>query len=397
MRVGAAIVGINGAIATTLTAGLSAVRRGLAQPLGMVSELPEFTGLGLPGLDELVFGGWDIRLEPHADWARRHGLVPSELLSTISSDLESISVFEGPLIGVVPAALGLSGVNLARNVHSRRQALERLAADITAFRTENELDTVVVLNVSSTEPPLAHAPFWSDAGALARAIDDNDARITSSVLYAYAALREGCPYVNITPSEASDIPALSEVALGNGLPHAGKDLKTGQTLCKTVVAPMLRARNLRVEGWYSMNILGNDDGAVLTDPANRASKIATKLGVLEDLLGYDGFDHQVHIHFYAPRGDAKEAWDTIDFCGWLNTKMTLKINWLGADSALAAPLAVDLVRFAALAYHRGESGEMTHLAPFFKSPLGAAPPAFADQMRDLFAYAERVRVDMVDR
>jgi myo-inositol-1-phosphate synthase len=199
---------------------------------------------------------------------------------------------------------------------------------------------------------------------------ENDSWITPGMIYAYAAIRKGCGYINFTPSVNAELPALRELAQKTGAVVAGKDGKTGQTLYKTVLAPMFKARQLKVLGWYSTNILGNTDGAVLSSTDHRQSNAATKLAVLSNILGYEDIDHQVRIDYYRPRGDNNEAWDNVDFEGWLGHKMCMKINWIGSDSVLAAPLVIDLVRFAGYAARCGEKGMLTYLDMFFKSPYG---------------------------
>jgi len=244
------------------------------------------------------------------------------------------------------------------------------------------------VNIASTEPFAGLMPTHQSIGQFEEGLAKDDPAISAGMLYAYAALAAKVPYVNFTPSTTVDIPALMEFADVQGVVIAGKDGKTGQTLYKTVLAPMFQLRNLRVSGWYSTNLLGNDDGYVLSDPAHLQQKVASKLEALAPILGYDDVDHQVDIHYYAPRGDAKEAWDVIDFVGWLGAKMSMRVNWLGQDSILAAPLVVDLARLVWFAQQRGERGPATQLSAFFKTPLNTREHNFFEQTRNLMMYCD---------
>jgi myo-inositol-1-phosphate synthase len=251
------------------------------------------------------------------------------------------------------------------------------------------VERVVLLDLSSTARPLINASVQHHLDDFNRLLD---APISESLalnavnvgnLYAYAAISELCPCVNFTPSTTFDIPALITLAEQLKVPLCGKDGKTGQTLYKTALAPLFKQRALKVKGWYSTNILGNRDGEVLDQPEHRQTKIESKQNVLAELLGEDDFDHQVHIHYYKPRGDAKEAWDNIDFEGWFGVPMQMKINWLGSDSILAAPLAADLVRWMIYFHQRGDGGVISELASYFKSPLSFDHHHFFEQVTAL--------------
>lgn len=255
---------------------------------------------------------------------------------------------------------------------SQRSAVKAIRSDLRRYREEQQLDGLVMVNLASTERPadVSAGPLAS-LDALEAGLDADDARIGPAVLYAYASLREGVPYANFTPSVAVDAPALRELAQELDVPVAGKDGKTGQTLMKTVIAPGLRTRALHVDGWFSTNILGNRDGLALDDPASCRSKLDTKGSVLDDILGYPVEDHVVRIEYYRPRGDDKEAWDTVDLVGFLGRRMQLKVNFLCRDSILAAPLVIEIARLLDLARRRGEGGVQEHLGAFFKAPMTA--------------------------
>jgi myo-inositol-1-phosphate synthase len=267
---------------------------------------------------------------------------------------------------------------------------------LEGFRASARLDGLVLINLSSTEANPREPACYQSVDSLEAALDANDPRISPSVLYAYAALSAGCPHVNFTPTRVTDWPAMVELARRRGVPVCGKDGKTGQTLLKTVLAPAFRDRNLRVEGWFSTNLLGNRDGQVLADPESLQSKLATKTDVLEGILGYP-VEHQVHIHYYKPRGDAKEAWDNVDLVGFAGQKMQVKVNFLCRDSILAAPLAIDLCRLADLAQFNNQSGAVEELGVFFKSPQTAGGKPEHDFARQEAALERWLAAGMCNR
>jgi len=378
--IGLWLVGARGAIATTCVFGLDALGRGAA-PIGLVSALPAFEGLGLAGLDRFVVGGWEVRagtlLEAGAE-LEGHGVLPAGSVASGAAAAEAVDARVRPGLDA-----GEGG----------RAAIERLAADLEAFRRETGAARVVVVNVASTE--VAHQP--GDAGASLAGFDaalDAGRELPASALYAYAALSSGCAYANFTPSCGASWPALRELAREKGLPVCGNDGKTGETLVKTVLAPLFAHRNLRVLTWQGYNMLGNRDGEVLADPAHKAAKVANKDAALRSLLGDDGHLHtHVGIDYVPSLHDWKTAWDFVHFEGFLGARMSLQFTWTGSDSALAAPLVLDLARFCELALRRGEAGELEHLACFFKSPLFRATSGagtghdFGAQMRALYDYA----------
>jgi myo-inositol-1-phosphate synthase len=258
-------------------------------------------------------------------------------------------------------------VVIADNIRDQIDIIKR---NIQDFRDKNGLDDVVMVNLASTEPYLAEAPAHQTLQAFEAAMDKNDKVVTPAMRYFFAANELGVPYVNFTPS-LTNVPALAEHAENTKNPYAGMDGKTGQTLVKTAIAAMFRVRRLHIEGWYSTNILGNNDGLVLADPEANKTKVLSKTNVLDSIVGYPVQNHQVHIHYYKPRGDSKEAWDNIDLVGFAGVPMQMKVNFLCQDSALAAPIVLDLVRLIHVAKHNGEKGIQRQLSLFFKSPYTA--------------------------
>ncbi len=366
-RVGIAVVGAGGAVATTAAAGVELMRLGLAGTEGLpLAELP--LADELVDYTELRFGGWDVIGDDFAKAAEGHGVLGHRELAAAGPALARMTPW--PAVGDVAWCTNADGRHLVV-AGSRRAQIAQIQEDLRRFG--EDLDGVVVINLSSTErmADLASAPLASLEG-LEHALDTDDPGIPPAVMYAYAALDAGIPFGNFTPSVACDAPALIELAEARGTPVAGKDGKTGQTFIKTVIAPGLRSRALKVDGWFSANILGNRDGEALADPASNAAKLQTKGSVLDDILGYEVEDHVVRIDYYRPRGDAKEAWDTIDLIGFLGEKMQLKLNFLCKDSILAAPLVLEIARLLDLASQRGEGGIQEQLGLFFKAPMTPA-------------------------
>lgn len=364
-RIGAAVIGLGGAVATTAVAGLELVRLGIAGTEGLPLAGAPHTDDLVP-YDGIVFGGWDVHADDLATAAEGHGVLGPAELAAAGPALAAVR----PWAAVASPAWcrNVDGGNRAR-VAGPAEALERIRADLRAFRASEGLDEVVVLNLASTErQPDPDDPALRDPDALEATVREDSATIGPALLYALAAVQEGMPYCNFTPSVAADAPSMIALALREGVPTAGKDGKTGQTLMKTVIAPALRERALKVEGWFSSNILGNRDGLALDDPESLRSKLGTKGSVLDAILGYEVEDHVVRIDYYRPRGDQKEAWDTIDLVGFLGQRMQLKLNFLCRDSILAAPLAIELVRLLDLAGRRGEAGPQEQLSAFFKAP-----------------------------
>lgn len=362
-RIGVAVVGLGGAVATTAAAGIELLRLGLAGHEGL-----PLAGLeGLAPYDRLIFAGWDVSPDDLAQAAAGHGVLDAPQLEAVAPALSRIRPW--PAIADAEFCRNIDGIHRMQAA-THRARVETVAADLRSFRDDEDLEQVIVINLASVERTISTAePVLSSLEAFEAGLDSNDPVIGPALLYAYAALREGCPYGNFTPSVAADCPALAELADDMGVPVAGKDGKTGQTMMKTVIAPGLRSRALKVDGWYSGNLLGNRDGLALDDPDSLASKLATKAAALDSILGYHVEDHVVTITYYKPRGDAKEAWDTIDLVGFLGQTMQLKVNFLCRDSILAAPLVIEMARVLDLAARTGERGPQEQLGAFFKAPV----------------------------
>ena len=374
-RLGVAIVGLGGAVATTAVAGIELIRAGQVGLDGL--PLAALTGdqtAGLAPYDGLVFGGWDLYDGDLAAAARHHGVLDLGQYEATREALAEVTPW--PAYGDDRFCRGVTGQHCQAADLGLRESVDALRADLRQFKETNGLDRAVVINLASTEswPDLA-ADLFQTADAFEAAVDADDDRVPPAMLYAYAAVLEGCPYGNFTPSVGADVPAIVELAERAGVPLSGKDGKTGQTFIKTLMAPGLRDRALRVEGWFSTNILGNRDGEALREAGSLASKIGTKGSVLDQILGYPVEDHVVKINYYRPRGDAKEAWDNVDLVGFLGQKMQLKINFLCKDSILAAPLVIEIARCLDLAQRSGRGGVQEPMGVFFKGPMTVEPGA----------------------
>ena len=397
-RLGVLFVGL-GAVSTTTIAGTMAIRKGIAPPIGSLTQMGAIR-LGkrtegrsprikdvvpLAGLDDLVFGGWDIFDEDCYAAARTAGVLETTLLTAVRPELEAIRPM--PAVFDQRYVKRLAGPNVKKG-KNKRDLAEQLIADIRNFKKTNGCSRLVMVWCGSTEVFMKEAPAHATIESFEAALEANDDAIPSSMVYAYAALREGIPYANAAPNLTTDIPAMLELAARTGSPLCGKDLKTGQTLIKTIIAPGLKARLLGVQGWYSTNILGNRDGEVLDDPESFKTKEESKKSVLDYILQPDVYPelykdlcHVVRINYYPPRGDNKEGWDNIDLVGWLGYPMQLKINFLCRDSILAAPIVLDSVLLLDLAKRAGMSGIQEWLSFYYKSPLHA-PSVYPEH--DLF-------------
>ncbi|MEU8414597.1 inositol-3-phosphate synthase [Amycolatopsis japonica] len=377
-RTGIWLIGARGSVATTAAVGLLALRAGVAGGGGCVTELPAFAGVPLPGWDDLVLGGHDIvhtPLEKRAEQLAHAGVFGHSVFSAVRSGLAEVD------------AEIRDGYHPATHTGAQADAAARLTADIRAFADRHDLARVVVVNVSSTEAPCPHLPEHDDLDALEAALaDPARAVLPSSSLSAYAALKAGSPYVEFTPSAGITLPALRELAEREGLPYAGCDGKTGETLLRTVLAPMFSARALKVRSWAGTNLLGGGDGETLADPVTANSKLESKARGLAALLGED-VTAPLHIDNVPDLGEIKTAWDHVSFEGFLGARMSLQFTWTGYDSALAAPLILDLARFVTAAHAGGQSGALTELGFFFKDPLGSDEHRFAEQTARLVTWA----------
>ena len=385
---GVLLVGL-GAVSTTFIAGVEAIRRGLADPVGSVTQMgtirlgkrtdnrspliKEFVPLA--GLDDLVFGAWDIFPDSAYESAMNAGVLEKELLAQLKTPLQKIkpmkAVFDQHYVK------RLSGTNVKEG-KTKMDLAEQLIEEMAEFKRRNRCSRLVMIWAASTEIFLKTHAVHKTLKSFEQAMRDNHKAIAPSMIYAYAALRSGIPFANGAPNLTVDIPALTELAEEMHAPVCGKDFKTGQTLMKTIIAPGLKSRMLGLHGWYSTNILGNRDGEVLDDPESFKTKEESKLSVLEYILQpevypelYKDFSHVVRINYYPPRGDNKEGWDNIDIFGWLGYPMQIKIDFLCRDSILAAPIVLDLALFLDLAQRCGMKGVQEWLSFYFKSPMTA--------------------------
>jgi myo-inositol-1-phosphate synthase len=378
-----------GAVATTFIAGVFAVRRNLGKPIGSLTQMGTIR-LGkrtekrcprikdfvpLAELGDIEFGGWDIFEDNAFQAASNAGVLDRTLLDQLRPELEQIrpmpAVFEQNFVK------RLTGTNVKRG-RTKMDLADQVRDDIRTFKKSRHLSRVVMAWCGSTEIYTEPGPVHQTIEAFEKGLKENHPGIAPSMIYSYAALTEGVPYANGAPNLTLDIPALQQLAKKNKTPICGKDLKTGQTLMKTILAPGFKARMLGMSGWFSSNILGNRDGEVLEDPESFKSKEVSKLGVLDFILQpelypdlYGNLYHKVRIHYYPPRGDNKEGWDNIDIFGWLGYPMEIKVDFLCRDSILAAPLVLDLALFMDLAARSGMSGIQEWLSFYFKSPMVA--------------------------
>ena len=398
-RLGVLCVGL-GAVASTFIAGVELARRGKAKPFGSLTQMAtirlgkrteqrsplikEFVPLA--GLDDLVFGAWDpIPDDAYASCLKCGVLDQHEHVEPIRDFLSAIQPM--PAVFDQHYVKRLHGTNVKAG-KTKRELAEALRKDIRDFKAHNRCDRLVVVWCASTEIFIQPGPVHQSLAALERAMDSNDPAVAPSMLYAWAALMEGVPFANGAPNLTVDTVALEQLARDRKVPIGGKDFKTGQTMVKTVLSPMFKARMLGVSGWYSTNILGNRDGEVLDDPESFKTKEESKLGVLEYILQpklypelYGNLFHKVRINYYPPRGDNKEGWDNIDIFGWCGYPMQIKVDFLCRDSILAAPLVLDLTLFFDLAQRAGMAGIQEWLSFYFKSPQ-AAPGLYPEH--DLF-------------
>jgi myo-inositol-1-phosphate synthase len=403
-KLGVLIPGFCGAISTTLVGGVEAVKAGEARPVGSLTQMGRIRVgkrtenknpfikdfVPLADINDLVFGGWDIFDEDLYQAALKAGVLERMQIETLKSRLSAYrpmkAVFSNKYVKKI------TGPNVKKGRTKYELALQ-LIEDIKAFKKDNGLDRAVIIWCASTETYIPDHDVHSTPARFEAGMKANHPAISPSTLYAWAAIKCGVPFINGAPNLSCNIPALVELAKKSGVPVAGSDYKTGQTLMKTIIAPGLKSRMLGISGWFSTNILGNRDGEVLDDPESFKTKEVSKLSVLESILKpeiypelYKDLYHKVRINYYPPRGDNTEGWDNIDIFGWLGYPMQIKIDFLCRDSILAAPLALDLVLFMDLAKRAGLGGTQEWLSFFFKSPMHA-PQVYAEN--DLFVQLEK--------
>ncbi|MCR9119251.1 MAG: inositol-3-phosphate synthase [bacterium] len=393
-RIGIWFLGARGGVASTTIIGLEALKKGLTENAGLVSELPQFADVGFSDWGSFVVGGHEIRegtlIESIERLQRDSRIIDAALLEGCRNELEEIDqrIKPGVLTNVGDTIRGLAEAGLQSKAETPRGAIERVKADISEFAEQNDLTSVLVVNVASTEPPVDVSVLPETWAELSKSLETEEGTpLAASSLYAIAAFELGYGYINFTPSLGSIPAALQELALEKGVCHIGRDGKTGETLLKSALAPMFAARNLNIMSWVGHNIFGNMDGQVLDDPVNKKTKVVSKDQLLGEILGYDPQTH-ISIEYIKSLGDWKTAWDHIHFRGFLGTPMTMQFTWQGCDSILAAPLVLDLIRFTDAAEQRGEKGVLTFLSSFFKSPMNSTENDFVRQFQQLEAWAD---------
>ena len=391
-RIGLWFIGACGGVASTTALGIAALARGLTSSSGLVTALPTFAHLDLDEPANFVLGGHEVRQATFLSAVRglhsRSGVFDEKTLVDCTQDLErwSGNIRPGVVYRPHQSITALADRPDVRTTRTPLEAIGAVQSDLREFQTSHKLDQVVVVNAASTEPPFPLGNDHQSHDRLLAAMNSPSAiALPPSSINAFAAIDAGFPFINLTPSRGAQMPAIEELARELVVPHAGQDLKTGETLIKSVLAPLFAHRNLRVLSWVGHNILGNRDGLVLNDPENKASKVKSKDSLLAELLGYKP-QSIVTIEYVESLDDWKTAWDHIHFEGFLGTKMMLQFTWQGCDSLLAAPLVLDLARLTALAQRRGEAGALPHLASFFKSPLGVGEHDFGKQFSLLEQY-----------
>ena len=366
-KLGIAIIGLGGAVGTTMVAGIELLKKGKIGTEGLpLANLDAELIKDLANYENIVFGGWDLHGENLAAAAEEHDVLTHKQFVAVEAELRNIKPWRA--VGNKSFLENIEGENQFALTDSHSETIEKIQKDLREFK--KSCSSVVVINLASTEKLADEGnEIFNSIADFEKALDTNSTEISPAMLYAYATIAEQIPYGNFTPSVSADIPALVEFAEKQNVPLAGKDGKTGQTMIKSVLAPAFRTRALKVEGWFSTNILGNRDGLALSNAESLASKVKTKSSLLEDILGYTVEDHLVDIRYYRPRKDNKEAWDNIDLTGFLGQPMQLKVNFLCKDSILAAPLAIEIARCLDLAKQRGEKGVLEEVGVFFKYPM----------------------------
>jgi myo-inositol-1-phosphate synthase len=392
-RIGIWFIGAKGGVASTAIVGLLALRRGLTQTTALVSELPKFKSLDLVEWKDLVIGGHEIRDLSSYEEAMRmcteSRAIDGALIAKLKGDLDKLDkvIRPGTVENAGPTIEGLAMPEVRKKSETPREAIDRIQSDLKKFAADNKLAHVIVINVASTEPPVDAGQFPTRWSELSKLLDKpKKCPLPASSLYAIAALDLGYSHLNFTPSLGTSLPAIDELARERKTRHMGYDGKTGETLLKSVLAPMFARRNLNVMSWVGHNIFGNMDGKVLDDPANKKAKVTSKDRLLGQILGYPP-QTLVSIEYIKSLGDWKTAWDHIHFQGFLGTPMTFQFIWQGCDSLLAAPLVIDLVRFTERAWRNGDTGTLGFLSSFFKSPLATDEHDFTVQFQQLEKWA----------
>ena len=394
-KTGLWLIGACGGVSTTVAVGLSALKQQLSDQCGLVSEMPEFKSLDFVNFGDIVLGGHEIRNTTCTQEAELlcNGPQPVFAPSYFSACKQGLEDFDSQIRPGIVNNVGdsikrLGAPDRIAAAATPREAIQKIQADLEDFKQQNDCQNVIVINVASTEPDSGFRDYPEDWDSFAGVLDDASSNLPASSLYSIAALSAQMPFVNFTPSLANNLSAINDLAIQKNVCHAGCDGKTGETFLKSVLAPAFARRNLDIMSWVGHNIFGNMDGQILDDPVNKETKVSSKGKMLQHILGYQPQSH-ISIEYIKSLGDWKTAWDHIHFRGFLSTPMTLQFTWQGCDSILAAPLVLDLCRFAELSQQRGESGLLTHLGSFFKSPLGSDEHDFSIQFQQLLDWAAK--------
>ncbi|MEC9476383.1 MAG: inositol-3-phosphate synthase [Planctomycetota bacterium] len=390
------LVGARGGVSTTVISGLAALQQGASEPIGLLTETSLFDGCHLPALDDLVIGGHEVRdgslLQSAEAICQDNGSIGPKLIESISATLESVDqrIRPGVLLNAGEAILSLDGINSRCRHDHPAKALQQVEEDLKSFIAGNEIDHLVVVNLSSTETAIEDHPAHHSADDLLSALEAGDvSAFRSSTIYAIAAARLGASFINFTPSPAALLPATCQMLEAAGCPYAGSDGKTGETLVKSALAPMFSQRALKVLTWQGYNMLGDRDGEVLSHQENRQTKIDSKGELIHQILG-DDVHSEVSIDYVPSLGDNKTAWDLIHFAGFLGHRMTMQFTWQGCDAILAAPLVIDLTRLVAKAAETGHAGLQEHCGLFFKRPHRSHVHDLASQYQALAEYARQI-------
>jgi myo-inositol-1-phosphate synthase len=393
-KTGVWIFGAKGGLATTMMVGARAIEKGLTSSAGLVTDREEMAPLNLVRVENLVFGGHDIRQMPLYKNAyeiyRETGSISFEILHNLKAEIEGMGeeIRPGICLNCGKSVEKIADHDFCRDLSSLQEAVAAIEEDIRDFKERNQVERVVAVNLASTEPILRVGGMHERLESLQEAIKKNQSELfRASLLYALAAVNQGCAYINFTPSNAALVPAVEELARQRKVPYMGNDGKTGETLVKSALAPMFKYRNLQVLSWQGYNILGDRDGLVLSDDDHREAKVRSKDHLLSKILGYPLHTH-VGIDFVASLKDMKTAWDFIHFKGFMDFKMSMQFIWQGCDSILAAPIVLDMIRLCDLAQRKGEYGRMVQLSSFFKSPLGVEEHDLHYQFHSLIDYIQ---------
>lgn len=373
-KIGVLLVGMNGCVGNTTVAGHQLIIRENLPTFGMITELNLFNKIDIPKLTDFVILGWDIKRGSAYENAIGYDIIPKGLIEKNKKNLSTIKPFKGIVTKFDHPSLSKDNICPTNNL---REAVDILISNINVFRKKENISEIIVVYLASPTKDCPISSIHSSLKKFELALSyDTNPPITTGMIYCYAALKANCAFIDFSPNPTLEVPCLLKLAEFKNVPIVGRDGSTGQTLIKSVLAEMLSIRNLRLKGWFSTNILGNHDGFILSQTGYNKIKLNDKTNVLSPILGYRDFDHVVEIEYYPPRGDNKEAWDNVDFLGWLGMGMNFKINWQGRDSILAAPLVLDLVRLVAHAMKNKEKGLLKYLGIFFKNPIGTSERGF---------------------